>query len=132
MSRRGRVQRFASQPHARGRGRVGEEDAVRYLEAEGYEIVERNATTRVGEVDVIARDGDTLCFIEVKARQTDRYGPAVAGVTPAKQRRLVRSATLWLTENPQGDLPMRFDVLGLDASEDGWRYTLVKNAFEAG
>lgn len=129
----GRTDSFSEQPHTRGRGRVGEDDAVAWLQARGYEIVERNATNKAGEIDVVARDGDTLCFIEVKARQTDRFGPAIEGVTPAKQRRLVRTARLYLAHKEIDDVACRFDVLGLDAAPDGsWEYTLIQDAFQAG
>ena len=132
MGRR-RVENFSRQPHTRGRGRVGEDDAVAWLEGQGYEIVERNANTKAGEIDVVARDGDTLCFIEVKARLTDQYGPAIAGVTRAKQRRLARAASLYLALKDVDDVPCRFDVLGLDAGPDGgWQYTLIRDAFQLG
>lgn len=127
------VEPFGEQPHTRGRGRVGEDEAVAWLERHGYRIVERNVTNKAGEIDVVARDGETLCFIEVKARQTDRFGPAIEGVTPAKQRRLVRTASLYLALAGLDDVACRFDVLGLDADPDGsWRFTLIRDAFQAG
>lgn len=125
------LDRFTREPHTRGRGGVAEDDAVRYLRRRGYRIVERNVTTKAGEIDVVARDGETLCFVEVKARLTDRYGPAVAAVTPAKQRRLVRSASLYLMLRGLGDVPCRFDVLGLDARDGGWEFTLLRDAFQS-
>jgi putative endonuclease len=123
---------FERQPHTRGRGRVGEEAAVRWLLAQGYEVLERNVVTRAGEIDLVAREGDTLCFLEIKARGSAAYGPAVAAVGPAKQRRLSRAAALYLASR-RLDAPCRFDVLGLDArpdgGADGWEYTLVRDAF---
>ena len=59
---------FSEQPHARARGRVGEDDAVRWLDTQGYKIVERNVVNHGGEIDIVAKDGETLCFIEIKAR----------------------------------------------------------------
>ncbi len=103
---------------------------MRYLESQGFEIVARNATTKVGEIDLVAREGETLCFVEIKARSGDRYGPAIAAVNPAKQRRLARAAAMYLAlERWQG--PCRFDVLGLDAQQDGgsWSFTLIRDAF---
>lgn len=133
MKRGGPVDRFSDQPHARGRGRVGEDDAVAWLERHGYEIVRRNVETHAGEIDVVARDGETLCFIEIKARQTDRFGPAIEGVTPAKRRRLIRAASLYLAIEEIDDVECRFDVLGLDAGPDGsWEYTLIQDAFQQG
>jgi len=122
---------FRRQPHTRAQGRVGEEEAVRWLRSQGYRIVERNARTKGGEIDVIAWDGDNLCFIEVKARATGDYGPSIAAITPRKRRRLVRATKHYIVERGIEDTQLRFDVLGLDAGEEGWRYTLIKNAFEA-
>jgi putative endonuclease len=119
------------------------------LERQGFTVVAINAATRAGEIDLVAREEDVLCFVEVKARSSDAYGPALAAVGPAKRRRLARAAALWLARHPH-DGPCRFDVLALDApagrSPDGapdgvaddppatsgdWTYTLVRNAFEA-
>ncbi|HKV07686.1 MAG TPA: YraN family protein [Thermoanaerobaculia bacterium] len=120
---------WSEQPHARARGRLGEDDAVRWLAAHGFEIVERNVVNHGGEIDVVAKEGPTLCFIEIKARDGKLYGPAIAAVTPGKQRRLSRAASLYIAIRGLHRLPARFDVLGLDREGDGWRYTLVRNAF---
>jgi putative endonuclease len=121
--------RFDSAPHARARGSAAEDDAVRWLAGQGYEIVERNATTAAGEIDVVARDGETLCFIEIKARASDDYGPAIEAVDRRKQRRLARAAALYLALRDRDEVLCRFDVLGMDRAADGWRYTLVRDAF---
>jgi putative endonuclease len=123
---------FGEQPHARARGKVGEDDAVRWLAGAGFEIVARNVTNRGGEIDVVAREGETLCFVEIKARAGDRYGLAIAAVGFTKQRRLSRAASLYLVARGWHGRPCRFDVLGLDRAApdaDGWRYTLIRNAF---
>ena len=120
---------FQDQPHARARGRVGEEDAVHWLAAQGYEILARNVVNHGGEIDVVAQEGTTLCFIEIKARQGDQYGPAIEAVGFAKQRRLSRAAALYLTSRGWHGRACRFDVLGLDREDQGWRYTLIRNAF---
>ena len=99
--------------------------------ASGYRIVARNVRTKGGELDIVALDGETLCFIEIKARATAEYGRAIEAVGPQKQRRLARAAALFLARN-RSDRPCRFDVLGLDRGRDGaWSFTLVKNAFDA-
>lgn len=123
--------RFRRRRDPSGRGREGEEAAVAWLQRQGYRPVERNVRTGAGEIDLIAHDGDTLCFIEIKARSGASHGSALAAVGPAKQHRLTRAARLWLARNPW-DSPCRFDVLALDAGPEGWRYTLVRDAFEAG
>lgn len=122
---------FRRQPHTRAQGRLGEDEGVRWLEGEGYRIAERNAVNKAGEIDVVAYDGDVLCFIEIKARATRDYGAAIEAVTPRKQRRLVRAASLYLALHAI-DGPCRFDVLGMDLGADGWSFTLVKDAFAAG
>ena len=120
---------FSSQPHNRARGKVGEDDAIRWLEGQGYQVVERNVVNHGGEIDLVARDGDTLCFVEIKARASDAYGPAIAAVDFRKQRRISRAAALYLAVKGHRDIPCRFDVIGLDRTPGGWRYTLVRDAF---
>lgn len=120
---------FRGQPHRRAKGKVGEEAAQRWLASRGYVIMERNVSQRGGEIDVVARDGEVLCFIEVKARSGDLYGAAVTAVPVAKQRRLARAAAAYLQRRGWSG-PCRFDVLGLDLEADGgWRFSLVKDAF---
>ncbi|MEM7583524.1 MAG: YraN family protein [Acidobacteriota bacterium] len=120
---------FRTQPHTRAQGQLGEDAAVEWLQQQrGYRILDRNVTSRVGELDVVAIDGETLCFVEIKARSSKTYGAAVEAVTAAKQRRVARAASLYLARRPfEG--PCRFDVLALDSEDDGWRYTLVQDAF---
>jgi putative endonuclease len=126
-----RLPDFESQPHARARGRAGEDAACAYLAATGYRILERNVMTKAGEIDVVAADGDTLCFVEVKARAGDEYGAAVAFVGPAKQRRLARCCALYLVTRGVRGRPVRFDVIGLERENGAWRCELVRGAFEA-
>ncbi len=121
---------FRYQPHTRARGRVGEERAVEWLCQHGYRILERNVEYKTGEIDVVASHRGTLCFIEVKARSGDGYGPAIEAVTRKKQRRLARAAALYLAQHPT-EAPCRFDVLAMDLTQGGWRFTLVEDAFTA-
>ena len=124
------VDSFARQPHTRARGRLGEKAAAAWLESHGYRVAARNVVTLAGEIDIIAWDGETLCFVEVKARKERHYGGAVASVGQRKKKRLVRAAALYLAQN-RADGPVRFDVVGLDHDDGRWRFTLVRNAFEA-
>ena len=121
--------RFQEQPHNRGRGKIGEDDAVSWLERQGFRVVERNVVNHGGEIDVVAREGETLCFVEIKARASEAYGLAIEAVDFRKQRRISRAAALYLAMKGPRDAPCRFDVLGLDKHGDGWRYTLVRDAF---
>lgn len=125
------LKRFGDLPHTHARGAAGEEAAEEFLRLSGYRIVARNVRTKVGEIDLVALDGETLCFIEIKARASAEYGRAIAAVGPQKQRRLAKAALLFLAKN-RSQRPCRFDVLGLDRGRDGaWSFTLVKNAFDA-
>ncbi len=123
-----RLDRFRDQPHNRARGGLAEEAATRWLGREGYRILGRNVRTEAGEIDLVALDGDTLCFVEIKARASSRFGPAVAAVDRRKQRRLARAASLYLVSSGWVG-PCRFDVLGIDPAKDGWTFTLLRDAF---
>jgi putative endonuclease len=122
---------FEAQPHTRARGRAGEDAACDFLAAAGYRILERNVSTEAGEIDVVAADGETLCFVEVKARADDEHGPAVAFVGPRKQRRLARCVALYLASRGVHDRAVRFDVIGLERDRGAWRCELLRGAFEA-
>jgi putative endonuclease len=124
-----RLRHFRRQPHARGRGQLAEEAAAAWLERQGYRITGRNVHTAAGEIDLLAEDGDTLCFLEVKARAGATYGEAIAAVDARKQRRLARAAALYLARSPHSG-PCRFDVLGIDRRQGEWQFTLVRDAFE--
>ncbi len=121
---------FRRQPHTRAQGRLGEDAAVAWLKNHGYRIVARNVAYSAAELDVVAFDGEILCFVEIKARSNHHYGAAIESVTPKKQRRIARAAALYLAKHPH-EGPCRFDVLGLDLGDQGWQYTLVKDAFMA-
>lgn len=110
-------------------GSAGEEAAVDYLRRAGYRIKERNFRCPVGEVDVIATDGRTTVFIEVKARRsTSSVGPKEA-VTRAKQRRLGAVAAWWARARGATG-PMRFDVLAVTFSGGKPSFELIKGAFD--
>ncbi|HEV3087013.1 MAG TPA: YraN family protein [Candidatus Elarobacter sp.] len=95
------------------RGRAGEEAAAALLEAHGYRIVGRNVRLPGGEVDIIARDGDTVVFVEVKARATTAYGSAVRAVDARKRATLRAIASDWLqVAAPRAKA--RFDVVTFD------------------
>jgi putative endonuclease len=123
---------FTAQPHTVGRGRLAEEVAAAWLAGEGYRIVERNHRNDAGEIDLVAWESDTLCFIEVKARAGTLHGPALAAVGWSKRRRVARAAALYLALRGGTDPPCRFDVLAVEQHEEGWRFTLVRGAFDGG
>ncbi len=100
-------------------GRRGEEEAARFLLKRGLVIVDRNVRSRLGEIDLVARDGKTLVFVEVKARRESGGDPPEAGVTAVKQRRLAQLAQHYLKWKRLGEVSCRFDVVAvtLDAQD---------------
>ncbi|HSF19973.1 MAG TPA: YraN family protein [Vicinamibacteria bacterium] len=111
-------------------GRLGESVAARELERRGYQIVERRWRSRLGEIDIVARDGETLVVVEVKARSGEDYGPPADAVDAVKQRRLVRLAKAYLRARRLGEPRVRFDVVGVRfPSGEAPRVEVLRNAF---
>ncbi len=109
-------------------GRTAEELAARFLEARGLVILERNFRCRAGEVDLIARDGRTLVFVEVRLRAGRAFGGAAASVDARKQAKVLRAAGFYLANRPEQ--PCRCDVVALDrlvADRIEW----IRGAFSA-
>ena len=92
-------------------------------------VLGRNYRCRVGEIDIVADDGGTLVFVEVKERRGDSHGSAVEAVTPLKQRRVVRAARLYAATHGLSDSPVRFDVLAIDWGTEGPRVRHDAGAF---
>jgi putative endonuclease len=112
-------------------GISGENLACAELQRRGYAILERRYRTRLGEIDIIARDGATLVFVEVKARLTDEFGGAAAAVTAWKQRRVAHMAMDYLARRTLVDCPCRFDVVAIDVDAAGARVIVYPNAFDS-
>ncbi len=110
------------------KGRVGERRAETALVARGYTIVERNFRCRRGELDLIARDGDVLVFVEVRSRADGRRGSALATIGAVKQRQLARVAEAYLAIRRVRPTRCRFDVVGITGDE----VTVVVDAFRLG
>ncbi len=112
-------------------GGHGEEIAARYLAGQGYKIIARNVRSKFGEIDLVARHGRTLCFVEVKARRSSRFGWPEESVTPLKQHRLRRLAEWYLQAHRLSNVPVRFDVVSLilEADNSPARMRLIKSAF---
>ena len=112
-------------------GKQGEELVVFFLKENGYHILHTNYRTRMGEVDIIAKDEDVWCFIEVKTRLSDHYGDGLEAMTPFKQRTMIKLALSYLTENNLLDEYARFDVVAVSGNPDGApKLEIIKNAFE--
>jgi len=112
-------------------GQEGESAAEAYLRQKGYRIVARNLRLSVGELDVVAEDGQVLVFVEVKARRTDAFGGAIHAVHQRKQEKLIRLAAQYLARHHIKDRLCRFDVVLLQGTDTvGSQIEHIQNAFE--
>jgi putative endonuclease len=112
-------------------GRNGEDLACSELERRGYAIVARRHRSRRGELDIVARDGPTLVFVEVKARDSRRFGDAAEAVTWQKQQRIVRLASEYVMRHHLHDAPCRFDVVSIQFDDGRPIIEVYQNAFHA-
>jgi len=112
-------------------GIAGENLACAELQRRGYAILDRRYRTRFGEIDIVARDGIAIVFVEVKARVTGDFGGAAVAVTGWKQRRIVEMARDYLAKHALHECPCRFDVVAIDFDEAQPRLTVYPNAFDA-
>lgn len=111
-------------------GKSGEALAARLLKKRGYKILETNYRSRLGEIDIIARDRKTLVFVEVKTRASLGYGHPKTAVTPAKQRKISMTALGYLKETDQTRAKARFDVVAVLGDGPDRRIEIIRNAFE--
>ncbi len=111
-------------------GKKGEELAVAQLKKLKFKILERNYKCRLGEIDIIAREKDTLVFVEVKTRATADFGGPAAAVTFHKQRQLSRVALTYLGEKKLTNIPARFDVVAVEIIPPAPRIEVIRNAFD--
>ncbi len=110
-------------------GRQGEVYALKYLVAEGYEILEQNYRSKFGEIDIIALDSGSIVFIEVKSRKRGTYGSAKQAITYAKQKKLSKTALYYLKTTKQFHMKARFDVVAIDIHQGNMKIDILKNAF---
>jgi putative endonuclease len=111
-------------------GKAGEERAAGLLRENGYRILATNYKTKFAEIDIIAKDKDTICFVEVKTRSQDSFGEPKEAVTAAKQRKIYLAALQFLKEKNSLDSKARFDVVSILDLEGKTRSEIIKNAFE--
>lgn len=107
----------------------GEELAASFLQKKGYKIIERNFRSRGGEIDIIAQEGDSLVFIEVKARSTDEFGSPLEAVTRWKMKSLIKTAQFYKLKHPKLPELMRIDAVAitLDNKNKAKSIELIKN-----
>jgi putative endonuclease len=111
-------------------GAEGEDAAVRYLKKHRYTILERRFRILLGEIDVIAKDGETIVFVEVKTRRGPGFGRPEEAVTFAKQEQIRRIAQAYLAKKRCGDVPCRFDVIAVSLDAEGRPAIVhIKDAF---
>jgi putative endonuclease len=116
-------------------GAKGEDIVVHYLKSRGYRILERNYRVRLGEIDVIAEQGDELVFIEVKTRSDNLFGSPFESVTMQKQKQLSKVALEYISKHGCHNRSARFDVVGIELHEGSKSFEdaaieLLQNAFD--
>lgn len=121
---------FTGKPAIPGKGGYYEARARRFLKQQGLTDFQTNFHSRWGEIDIIARDGTVLVFVEVRYRQSIKHGSPVATVTYYKQQKIRRTARHYLQKNGlTNKIPCRFDVIGITGSGRSLEFQWIKNAF---
>lgn len=110
-------------------GEKGEELAVKFLKKKGYKIIQQNYKTPMGEIDIIAKDKDTLVFVEVKTRESIEFGYPFEAVNNLKRRKIAKVALSYIRKIKEIP-PCRFDVLGICYKDGKPDFELIKDAFE--
>ena len=111
-------------------GQAAEQAAAEFLAGQGFRVVAANYRSRHGEIDLIARKGGLLLFVEVRLRRHRDYGGAAASVTPRKQQKIIATAGAFLHHHPGfSRCDCRFDVIALQASGSGWQLEWIPSAF---
>ena len=110
-------------------GRRGERAAEKYLRRVGYRIVERNFRAAGAEIDIVAMDGETLVFVEVKTRRSRDAGAPEEAVDERKQKQIRRAAEIFARRYRADEVTMRFDIIAIDASGERLKIELLRNAF---
>lgn len=110
-------------------GKYGEEIASKYLIKQNYVILERNYRTRLGEIDIIAKENKEIVFVEVKSRKSFRYGRAVEAVNKTKQKHIKNTANFYLYKNRLNNMQVRFDVIEIYFQNGKCFVNQIKKAF---
>jgi len=115
------------------RGQDAEQGALNYLKKQKLNLIERNYLCRVGEIDLIMQEANTLVFVEVRYRNGSAYGTAAESVNKSKQAKLIRAALHYLQRHPRAaKQPARFDVVGVTGADlNTYQYDWIANAFQA-
>jgi putative endonuclease len=111
-------------------GRTGEDLACAELVRRGYHILERRYRTRAGEIDIVARDGGAVVFVEVKTRSSGAFGSALEAVTPRKRAQVRKMAGDYLWRSGLGEVPCRFEVVAVLIDGRSRQVEVVRDGFE--
>ncbi len=111
-------------------GKLGEDLAKKRLKALGYRILERNYRCPLGEIDLIARDGDVLVFVEIKTRKGQFFGPAKEAVTRRKKKQLSKVALAYMKSKNLWGSSARFDVVAIEHGDGKGEVEIIRDAFE--
>ena len=114
-------------------GNLGEEISESFLIESGYTILDKNFRCKIGEIDIIAKDGEYICFVEVKTRYGDLFGRPCEAVTYSKQQKINKVAQMYIMKKKLLNFFFRFDVIEviLNKDDDSCSIKLIKNAFQA-
>ena len=112
-------------------GKEGEETAIKFLQRRGYRILTRNFKNKLGEIDIVAKEAETICFIEVKTRTSDVFGTPLDAISKLKQHKLSQVAISYLKANNLMNEEARFDIVSITKDSRGNdNIEVLKNAFE--
>lgn len=111
-------------------GKKSESVAAKFLKKQGYKILEQNYRNKLGEIDIIAKEKETLVFVEVKARRSRQFGNPKWAITPKKKRKISMVALYYLKTTRQSLVKARFDVVAITSTQESPEIEIIKNAFE--
>jgi putative endonuclease len=113
-------------------GKRGEKESIAFLKKKGFKILETNYRTKMAEIDIIAKDHGTICFMEVKTRRSTRKGLPKEAVTRTKQNKIIQAAIIYLKKAGQTETKARFDVVEVQEADAKLSFNIIKNAFQTG
>lgn len=116
-------------PNKKTRGNKGEKIAAEYLEKQGFVIVCRNYRCLLGEIDLVAREGNYLVFVEVRTRYSKRFGSPAESITFQKEKRLRNLASYYIKNEVGRELPCRFDLVGIENQGGSVKIEHIKGLF---
>ena len=114
-------------------GKLGEDEAVRFLKKKGYDIIARNWRHKFGEIDIIALDRETVVFVEVRTKMTGDFGTPEESVTKTKMRQIVKAASNYIREKRLQGESIRFDFIGITTDKNTGKSSInhIESAFLA-